>query len=172
VRILVGHDEPVNEARSSYEDALWAALRESPARLDPGLSEVEIHSIEEHFEFRFAPDHRLMLSLALPLEDRHHWPEWRNGTDTDLRDRLAWPVEGLLFDVEPNNLWHPNCGPRPNQVNEARGVAADAMRSVPPRRPPNGRVPARGWVITRAGIERLRVVAAQLQSLGSLPCEK
>src|SRR5664279_334698 len=29
-----------------------------------------------------------------------------------------------------------------------------------------------GWVIARAGMERLRVGVAKLQSLGSLPCDK
>ena len=33
----------------------------------------------------------------------------------DLRKVLDWPVEGALFDVEYNALWHPSWGPVPGR---------------------------------------------------------
>jgi len=50
--------------------ALLTALRDSGATLSPALTEAELLRIEASFGFVFAPDHRLMLSLALPLGDR------------------------------------------------------------------------------------------------------
>ena len=73
--------------------ALLTALRDSGATLLPALTEAELLRIEASFGFVFAPDHRLMLSLALPLGDRF-WPDWRGADETDLRERLAWPHIG------------------------------------------------------------------------------
>ena len=102
--------------------ALTASLRASGATLAPGLSEPELQRIESTFAFVFAPDHRLMLSLALPLGERF-WPDWRGADEASLRGRLAWPTEGILFDVENNGYWNAAWGDRPTTAGDALDVA-------------------------------------------------
>lgn len=121
----MGDSRDVNAAR------LWASLAACGARLEAGLSEDEFASIEERFGFRFAPDHRLMLTLALPLGDDRSWPDWRHGSQEDLRGRLAWPVDGLLFDVEHNALWLSGWPERPADSSAALAIAAEQLRSAP-----------------------------------------
>jgi hypothetical protein len=67
--------------------------------------------------------------LALPLGDS--WPDWRDGSDVDLRSRLDWPVDGVLFDVEKNAFWPSSWGQRPGDIGSAVEVAREHMRSVP-----------------------------------------
>jgi hypothetical protein len=80
-------------------------------------------------EFEFADDHRAFLAAGLPLNSpepgrrRSSWPDWRDADPGDLRERLGWPVEGALFDVEHNALWHPSWGQRPADTGEALRAA-------------------------------------------------
>lgn len=106
-------------------------LRAAGARLAPGLSADELDAVEARFGFSFAPDHRTFLASALPLGDDGRWPDWRGGNETALRDRLAWPVEGLLFDVEHNGLWMPGWPGRPARTDEALALAAEQLAGVP-----------------------------------------
>ncbi|MFI8372096.1 hypothetical protein [Streptomyces sp. NPDC085466] len=45
--------------------------------------------------------------------------------------RLAWPVDGVLFDVEHNGFWHPAWPSRPVERSEALRVAGTELESVP-----------------------------------------
>jgi hypothetical protein len=101
--------------------------------LSPGLTDAEFARIEDEFAFRFADDHRAFLAAGLP--SGRGWPDWR-GTDRDaLRDRLAAPVEGVLFDIAQNDFWYGGWGRRPaggdEAVNKARGYLLTAPRMVP-----------------------------------------
>jgi hypothetical protein len=101
----------------------------SPAVLRDGLSEAEFDEVEHRFGFQFCSDHRELLALALPLGD--NWPDWRDGSDADLRSRLDWPVDSVLFDVEKDAFWPRSWGQRPGDVGSAVEVAREHMRSVP-----------------------------------------
>lgn len=110
---------------------LLAALRGTRATLAPGLSERELSAIETKYRFSFAPDHRLMLSVALPLGERS-WPDWRKDDEEDLWGRLAWPADGILFDVDKNSYWNNSWGIRPDQVRDALDVASVRLGELPP----------------------------------------
>jgi hypothetical protein len=100
--------------------------------MGPGLTDVEFVRIEEDYGFEFADDHRVFLAAGPPLNSRppeggetwrKPWPEWRDGDPDELRTQLDWPVQGALFDVQNNALWHPTCGRRPADPDEALGTA-------------------------------------------------
>ncbi|MGW5715882.1 hypothetical protein ACWEVP_06925 [Amycolatopsis sp. NPDC003865] len=124
---------PVQPAGAlTFEEArhLQENLRE-PVR--PGLTEPELDDVERRFGFRFAADHRTFLSAGVPIGDR--WPDWRCGNPEQLRKRLAWPVDGVLYDVEHNGFWLPEWGTRPvgpeDAVREARHRLAGVPQLVP-----------------------------------------
>ncbi|MEU7279645.1 hypothetical protein AB0A69_12800 [Streptomyces sp. NPDC045431] len=100
------------------------------ADIAPGLSEAELDAVEERFGFTFAADHRVFLAAGLPRGSRH-WPDWRHGDPEDLTERLARPVEGVLFDVEHNGFWHPAWPSRPAETAEALRAARAELASVP-----------------------------------------
>jgi hypothetical protein len=99
----------------------------------PGLTGGELDAIEAEFAFSFADDHRAFLAAGLPTG--RGWPDWRDGDRAALRERLAWPLEGVLFDVAENSFWYEAWGPRPvedaDAVNVARGWLLTAPRMVP-----------------------------------------
>lgn len=106
------------------------ALRLSEATLTKGMSERELTRVETRLGFRFAPDHRLMLSVALPLGEKA-WPDWRDGDDEDLRSRLDGPRDGILFDVRENGFWRKEWQQRPISTEEAVEVAREHLDQAP-----------------------------------------
>lgn len=112
------------------EESLRDALAACGADLRPGLSDAEFDRVESEFDFRFAPDHRRLLSVALPVGDA--WPDWRGGDRLELRERLDWPVRGILFDVQRNRFWHPEWEARPAETAEALSVARERLSEAPP----------------------------------------
>jgi hypothetical protein len=99
----------------------------------PGLTGAELDAVEAEFAFSFADDHRAFLAAGLPYG--RSWPDWRDGDRAALRERLAWPVEGVLFDVVQNEFWYDGWGPRPADEDDAvaiaRGQLVTAPRMVP-----------------------------------------
>jgi hypothetical protein len=78
--------------------------------LAPGLTAGEFHQVEEVHRFRFPPDLRSFLSCALPLAPR--FPDWRAPESSEPFEQLAWPFEGIAFDIENNGF----CGSRGGPV--------------------------------------------------------
>src|SRR4051794_40802585 len=87
-------------------------LRSNRVVFEPGLTDDEITRIEGVHGFRFPPDFRLFLQTALPVTGG--FPNWRSESDNDLRYHyLDRPSRGILFDVEHNDFWSNEWGPRP-----------------------------------------------------------
>ena len=90
------------------------------ARWEQGYTQAELDDAQAKFGLVFPPD------LVALLRDRrpsagHLWTD-----EVAIRKMLAWPFEGLLFDVENNGLWWPEWGERPASPNERE----DVMRAV------------------------------------------
>ncbi|MFG2128720.1 hypothetical protein ACGFNV_13120 [Streptomyces sp. NPDC048751] len=120
-----------SESPLTPEDAR-ALLAMLPAQVEvgPGMSERELDGVEERWGFRFAPEHRVLLGAGLPTGSRA-WPDWRGGDPEELSERLARPVEGVLFDVEHNGFWHPEWAKRPADPRDALDVARSYLAEVP-----------------------------------------
>ncbi|MFE2527237.1 hypothetical protein ACFXEL_23645 [Streptomyces sp. NPDC059382] len=103
----------------------------------PGLSDAEFARVEAEFGFEFSDDHRAFLAAGLPAGRpsstgrRQPWPDWRNGDADGLRDRLAWPVDGVLFDVEHDSFWSEDWGAKPGVLTDALMVARTRLAEVP-----------------------------------------
>jgi len=111
---------------ASEADALLSALARTIA-IAPGLSDDELHEAERTFSIRFPPDLRLFLSRGLPAGDR--FPDWR-ARDATIDERLRWPEEGILFDVD-QGLWPAALGQKPADAAQARAQASAAVRAAP-----------------------------------------
>jgi hypothetical protein len=114
---------------SSAVERAVEVLRRAGERLTPGLTDAELHDVEHRFGFRFAPEHRALLRLALPAGEG--WPDWRSRDPADLEGRLRWPVDGVLFDVRNDAFWPASWGPRPVEETAALAVARERLAAVP-----------------------------------------
>ena len=122
----ISHENPL-----TAEDALvLLAMLSARVEVKRGMSERELDHVEERWGFRFAPEHRTLLSAGLPTGSRS-WPDWREGDPEDLAERLAWPVDGVLFDVEHNAVWLADWGERPERIDDALRVAREQLEQAP-----------------------------------------
>ncbi|MNW25771.1 hypothetical protein D3C74_25220 [compost metagenome] len=107
-------------------------LREHGVQLTEGLTQDEIQLIETTYQIDFPPDLKELLQHVLPSGDK--FPNWRDFTKTNihsLRTRLKWPLDGMLFDVEHNDFWHPSWGSKPDNIAAAKEICIHEYRSVP-----------------------------------------
>ena len=132
--VLGDGNRSLDESMSSHWNTLIEMLEDDHrVTFADGLSESEFHAIETRFDFRFPPDLREFLRLALPIGKR--FPDWRNGTEDELRAILNTPLDGILFDVEHNGFWLSEWGERPEEFADAgeivRRLVADAPTLIP-----------------------------------------
>ncbi|MEU7921392.1 hypothetical protein [Micromonospora zamorensis] len=129
----VDRSEPaagLNPEGAALGSAAARQLRElGHIKIQRGLTEAELARVEHTFGFQFADDHRAFLVAGLPTGPS--WPDWRRGDQSALRDRLAWPADGVLFDVEHNGYWHESWGERPSNRREAVAAAKPYLQNVP-----------------------------------------
>lgn len=109
-------------------------LIEEGVVFDTGLSDAEIRQIEEKFAFQFPPDLKLLLHTALPVSN--DFAEWRSAlTSPDgyevVLSRLEWPWEGMLFDMENNDFWIKDWGPKPTAKEEQIHIARQFYNTYP-----------------------------------------
>jgi hypothetical protein len=106
-------------------------LRERDIVVEDGLTEAETRDTEYRFGFHFPPDLRALLQTGLPVGD--YFPDWRDGDEERLWNRLNWPLEGMQFDIENNVFWLAEWGPRPASLGEGEAyqLAAQTVASAP-----------------------------------------
>lgn len=102
-------------------------------QFDTGLGDNEIANIENTYGFHFPPDLAAFLQTALPISKG--FPNWRTESAEAIRKRLDIPLVGVLFDVEHNNFWLPEWGPRPTSLDDAleqtRSLIEQAPKLIP-----------------------------------------
>jgi hypothetical protein len=134
----------------------------SVCAIDSGLTDAEFERIEQEFGFQFADDHRAFLAAGLPVNTRPEprepgvvythpepWPDWRSDDCDKLRGLLAWPSEGVLFDVENNGFWYEGWGRRPTDMTATVATATQMLTQAPTMVPVYGHryLPARRGIV-------------------------
>jgi hypothetical protein len=112
----------------TFHDA-QATLAAAGVQIGPGLTEDEVVSVEQRFGFRFPPDLRAFLGVGLPVSGG--WVNWRSANDAAIRYSLAWPLEGICFDIEHNEFWLDEWGKRPAGLVDAFAVARRGVAEAP-----------------------------------------
>ena len=91
-----------------------------------GDSQAELDRAQERYGLNFPPD---LLEL---LKDRRLTRGHDLNDEATIRKMLAWPFEGLLFDVESGFLWWPEWGTRPDGAGERAEVLRAVVAGAPP----------------------------------------
>ncbi|MBV9881480.1 MAG: hypothetical protein JO276_00555 [Sphingomonadaceae bacterium] len=94
--------------------------------LRPGYSLTELTRAQERFNLHFPPDLVALLGQGR-LPGGYDW----NEDEEAIAAALAWPLEGLMFDVEANVLWWPEWGARPGTEAERRAIVGAAVAAAP-----------------------------------------
>ena len=108
-------------------------IQQAGFRVERGLSTSERQQVEARYRVRFPPDLSAFLSAGLPIGNG--FPDWRNEDLTQIADRLAWPADGICFDIEHAGFWWPEWGQQPSSLDDAfrlaRARVAEAPQLVP-----------------------------------------
>lgn len=115
------------DLRSIRQLIEWLDARD--VLFERGLSDAEVESLQQTFQFRFPPDLRKLLQYALPLGER--FPDWR-GRPAALRDNLRRPMQGVEREVARHGFWPATWGERPAEPEHAVTVARRYLESAPP----------------------------------------
>lgn len=114
-----------------------------------GFTNEQIDSFEQDWKVKFPPDYRFFLEILgtvdRPMfsvrwaEDGHimiqgQEPSFYNWqTDKEaIKNALALPLEGILFDVENNAIWLDSWGSRPDSVEERKELLSNIIQQAPP----------------------------------------
>ena len=115
--------------RADAAQLLLAGIAADRATITAGLSEDELAGWEGRLGFRFAPDHRHLLSRVLPVGEG--WPDWRADSEEILLDRMEGPLRQLEAAVGAGAFWWDSWGPRPSDDVDAVLVAHEQLLNVP-----------------------------------------
>lgn len=91
-----------------------------------GYSSSELEAAQDRYELRFPPDLIELLLDRRPVDA----PDWRTD-ETAIRKLIAWPLEGILFDIEHNAFWLSQWGERPHSHRERTEIASKAVAAAP-----------------------------------------
>ena len=125
-------------APPTYGEAFLEWLREHAGlKWQCDLSDDDIDGLEAKWGVLFPPDYRLLLrKLHAPADPPAgaRFYDWRD--DEALRRAFDWPVQGLAFDVEHNELWLEGWGSRPadpdaRRIRLKQVVNAEAAPLIP-----------------------------------------
>jgi hypothetical protein len=106
-----------------------AMLQAAGVVLKPGLSSAELSAAERVVGAPFPPDLADFLQVALPAGEQY--PNWRALETPEIAQALAWPFDGIAFDIEHNAFWWPAWGERPTQLIHALAVAQRHVVAAP-----------------------------------------
>ncbi len=109
-------------------------LIEKNVQFEKGLTDDEILKIEEKFSIIFPPDLKLFLQTKLPISE--HFVHWRKGLKNkkiaeSIIERIHWPLEGMLFDIERNNFWVKDWGEKPATYKSQKSIAKKHFETYP-----------------------------------------
>ena len=91
-----------------------------------GYTKAELDEAQARYKLRFPPD---LIEMYLDVRPVDGW-DWAHDHEK-IREMLAWPLEGLWFDVQNNFLWWPEWGPKPKDPKEQYEVLRAVVERAP-----------------------------------------
>lgn len=101
---------------------------------DKGLNKGEFEELENKFSVKFPEDYKIFLDKGLPISNG--FINWREGLKSneaaiEIINKLNWPLDGLLYDVQHNNYWDDKWGQKPNTFDEAKEIIKREFCKIP-----------------------------------------
>ncbi len=99
---------------------------------ESGLTEDEFKFIEDLYGIKFPPDLKLFLGIALPISNNFvNWRDYSEQNIIKIREKIEWPLEGMIFDIEANSFWYDGWGQKPSSLEVAVGICKREFKNVP-----------------------------------------
>lgn len=109
-------------------------LKDEDVSFEKGLSDKEVETIEQTFDFIFPEDLKRFLQTALPVSGS--FANWRYAINNEkgrqrIINRFCWPLEGMLFDIRNNDFWLDQWGEKPKDFADQKVTAAEELAKQP-----------------------------------------
>jgi hypothetical protein len=109
-------------------------LKNKGIQFTKGLTNEELKTVETDFDFRFPPDLKILLSMELPVSKG--FVDWKKALssreyENEILERLNWPLEGMLFDIQNNAFWNEQWGENPELYEQQKEIAEENFRKYP-----------------------------------------
>jgi len=125
-------DNEMTEKQATY---LIEKLIQKDVKIDSGLNEDEINKIQILFNLIFPPDLKMLYQIGLPIDDS--FPNWRKSINQSkeeikrIKQKLDWPLEGMLFDIEHNSFWQDEWGAKTKDIESNSLLAKNYFQNYP-----------------------------------------
>jgi hypothetical protein len=106
---------------------------------EPGYTAAELQAVQEKWRLRFPPDLVDFLRQRRPFCVGEGFFDWILSPDHEIRQLLAWPLNGVRFDVEHNGVWWSDWGRKPDTTAKQLERLKEVLRGVPRLIPVYGR---------------------------------
>lgn len=119
----------------AWEAFLTLALERMDGKAANALSNAQLGELEGAMGHALPFEVGMLLVMGLP--DGERWWRWSEPAD----DVAAWNaslLDGLLFDVEHNDVWLSSWGPQPVSLDDRRSLATAAFTDAPSLLPIHG----------------------------------
>lgn len=104
-------------------------LNAQPGQECIGISNTKLAEIEDVVGMQLPFEVGMLLIMGVP--DTQGWTRWEDSPQQVWDEWNNYLRGGLVFDVEHNDYWTPDWGPRPAEVADRKQVAADNFAKAP-----------------------------------------
>lgn len=113
-------------------ETLIEILKEKGIAFEKGLDLQEYGKIEALYGIKFPPDLKEFLTIGLPVSKGFvNWRDMSEANIESIRERLNWPLDGVIFDVENNVFWYSKWGCKPKKIEDAIEICKYEIKKVP-----------------------------------------
>ncbi|WP_442773926.1 hypothetical protein [Lactococcus hircilactis] len=111
-------------------------LINSKIPLHKGLTAGEIDKCEEIYNVSFPKNLRTMLMEFCPIQTSkkggwYNWFDFSEENIQQIKKRIDWQFDGLLFDIEQNGFWLKEWGKAPDKMAECLKIAKCKLQGIP-----------------------------------------
>lgn len=93
-----------------------------------GLTDEEFEKIESFYNIKFPQVLRILYKAFLP--NLYNWRDFSEDNVNKIKDYLAMPIEGIIFDIEYNNFWLDCFGEKTGDKEKDKAKALEYMKNA------------------------------------------
>ena len=115
-------------------ELLIQLLKNKGIHFEKGLTNEELITVEADFDIEFPRDLQILLCTALPVSKK--FIDWRKALssrkyENEVLERINWPLDGMLFDIENNGFWNNHWGEKPERLELQKEIAIENFKKYP-----------------------------------------
>ncbi|MBC1376152.1 SMI1/KNR4 family protein [Listeria sp. FSL L7-0091] len=96
-----------------------------------GMSNEQINIIQDLYKITFPPELRELLMTFNPYQ-LYNWADLSEKNIAKMKNILAWPREGIIFDVKENSFWMDAWGKKPESIALAIDIVEYNLEQASP----------------------------------------